>query len=151
MRVAEVEQTYAATLTNAAGDQQGNLQFLHQTEGFGPTISLRTQRPFGNQFALFGMARGSLLFGDGSMSLIAVEDEDLANQLMTNMSSIRDDILPIGEVQVGLQWTPANCGAYFPYMHLALEGQLWQGVGNSSSEDGNLGFFGFNFAMGFDW
>lgn len=151
LRYGEAKQGYRSTLRNEAGAVQGNVNYSHSVKGIGPTISLRTQRPFTPQLALFGMTRGSLLFGDGESSLLAVEDQDQNNALTTRRNSSRDDILPIGEAQVGLQWMPPCQGMYHPYLHIALEGQLWQGAGNSSTEDGNLGFFGFNVALGVDW
>jgi hypothetical protein len=151
LRYAEVEQSYRGNLQDPDGDQQGNLNFSHLVQGIGPTISLRTQRPFSPQLALFGIARGSLVFGDGQTSLVAVEDEDLDTQLTTRSSSNQDDLLPISEIQVGLQWTPPCPGVWHPYLHLALEGQQWAGAGSASSTEGDLGFFGFNVALGVDW
>ena len=150
IRYGEVDQGYQSRLTNAAGNAQGRIDYNHRIQGVGPTMSLRTSRPFLRSLSLFGLARGSLLFGDGESSLEAIEDQDLTNPLTTNATSDRDDLLPIGELQLGLQYTPF-CGNKQPYIHLALEGQVWHGAGNASSEDGNLGFFGFNVALGFDW
>jgi Legionella pneumophila major outer membrane protein precursor len=150
IRYGEVDQGYQSRLTNAAGNAQGRVDFNHRIQGVGPTMSLRTSRPFLRSLSLFGLARGSLLYGDGETSLQAIEDQDLTNPLTTNQTSERDDLLPIGELQLGLQYTPF-CGKKQPYIHLALEGQVWHGAGSASSEEGNLGFFGFNAALGFDW
>lgn len=150
IRYGEVDQGYQARLVNAAANAQGRIDFRHRVQGVGPTMSLRTSRPFLRSLSVFGLARGSLLFGDGELSLSAVEDQDLANPLTTNRSVDRDDLLPIGEIQLGLQYTPF-CGSKQPYIHLAMEGQVWHGAGSASSEDGSLGFFGLNVALGFDW
>jgi hypothetical protein len=91
------------------------------------------------------------LFGDSTSRLNAIEDQDLDAQLTTVRTTSRDDLLPVGDVQVGLQWTPASYGVWNPYLHVAMEGQFWGGAGNASSETGNLGFYGFNFALGMDW
>ncbi len=153
LRHGEVEQTYRSELRSDADVLQGTIDFRQKTEGLGPTIALRTQRPISCQLSLFGMARGALIFGDGDRSLTAVEDLDLDAelQLTTNETSSRDDVVPIGELQVGLQWLPPTNGAWAPYIHIAMEGQLWGGVGSASDEDGNLGFYGFNVAVGFDF
>ncbi len=82
---------------------------------------------------------------------MAVEDEDLANAFTTRRNTSRDDLLPISELQVGLQWMPTTGAIWHPYFHLAFESQLWNGTGNASSEDGNLGFYGLNVAVGLDW
>jgi hypothetical protein len=100
---------------------------------------------------LFGFARGALLFGDAESRLDAVEDQDLDVSFATQRITERDDLLPVAEMQVGFQWTPPTCGVWCPYLHLAMEGQLWNGAGNASSEDGNLGFYGLNLALGLDW
>ncbi len=151
LRYAEVDQQYNAVLRNAAGNIQGTIDYSQMVQGFGPTVSLRTQRPFTPQLALFGFARGAVLAGDGESTLSAVEDQDLDTELITSRTSERDDLLPIGEMQVGLQWTPPCPGIWHPYLHVALEGQVWGGAGNASSSTGNLGFFGFNVALGTDW
>ncbi len=151
LRYATMEQTYNSSLTNQANATQGTINYFHELRGIGPTVSARTQRPLTGQLSLFGLARGSLLFGDSTSQLNAVEDQDLDAQLTTVQSTSRDDLLPVGDVQVGLQWTPVSYGVWNPYLHVALEGQFWGGAGNASSETGNLGFYGFNFALGMDW
>ncbi len=151
IRYAEISQSYNAQLTNVDGQTQGTIDYSHRIEGVGPTASLRTQRPFTPRLSLFGFGRGALLFGDSNSVLAAVEDQDLDNQLNTNRVTSRNDLLPLGEMQVGLQFTPPAAGPYFPYFHVALEGQLWGGAGNASGEVGNMGFFGLNVALGVDW
>ena len=151
IRFAEIEQNYIATLQNAQAFQQGNINYNHSLQGFGPTVGLRVQRPFIAGLSLFGVARGSLLFGDGESRLTAVEDEDLANAFTTRHDMSRDDLLPIGEMQVGLLYTPLVAGVWQPYMHVAFETQHWSGVGNAFSEVGDLGFYGVNFAFGLGW
>ncbi len=151
VRLAEIEQRYLGNLQDETGAQTGTMNFVHDLSGVGPTVSVRTQRPFTRQLSAFGVARGSLVFGEGTSSLTAVEDLDLDDQLTTAIFSSRDDLLPIGELQVGLQWVPVCNGQLAPYVHVAFESQIWGGAGNASSEDGNLGFFGFNVAVGFDF
>lgn len=151
VRYAEIDQTYISDLQSAAGDLQGRIDYSHRSEGFGPTVFLRAQRPILPGISLFGSARGSLLYGDSASTLDAVEDLDLDDQLRTLRLTGRDDLLPIGEVQVGLQVSPPGGAVWRPYLHVALEGQHWAGAGNASSEDGSLGFFGFNVALGVCW
>ncbi|MEM7311561.1 MAG: Lpg1974 family pore-forming outer membrane protein, partial [Planctomycetota bacterium] len=121
VRVAELDQRYIGSLQDETGTQTGSLNFLHDFQGIGPTISVRTQRPLTNQLSVFGIARGSLVFGEGSSSLTAVEDLDLDDQLSTSITSTRDDLLPIGEVQLGVQWSPMLIGQLAPYVHAAFE------------------------------
>ena len=151
LRFADIEQTYTARLINEQGRQQGSIFFQHDNQGIGPTFSLRAQRPFLPRFSLFGMARGSLVFGEGVSNLSGIEDQDLDTQFTTSQRTERDEVLPIGELQVGLQWVPPCFGAWQPYIHLAMEGQVWQNVGNAANEVGDLGLFGVNVALGFNW
>ena len=151
VRYASVEQSYLAELTNSAGTRQGQIDFQQNLGGFGPTISLNTARPLGQCFTIFGKARGSLLWGDGTVELDAGEDLDLTTPFRTDRVNNRDDILPITEIQVGLQWLPPPRPhyAFQPFFSAALEGQLWSNAGNATTESGDLGFFGFNVGIGF--
>jgi hypothetical protein len=151
LRFAEVEQFYRSSLLSAQGQTQGTINYSHVVEGVGPTLALRTQRPFSPRLSLFATGRASLLFGDGTSSLNAIEDQDLAASFTTTRTTTRNDVLPVGEVQVGFQVLPAMYGPWQPYVHVAMEGQLWSGAGNASGESGNLGFYGLNVALGFDW
>ena len=151
VRYAEIDQSYISNLQNDQGDLQGTIDYAHGAEAFGPTVYLRAERPVWPGVSLFGSVRGSLLFGDSFSELNAIEDLDLDDQLRTERFTSRDDLLPIGEVQVGLQVLTPCIGFRQPYFHVALEGQHWGGAGNASSEDGALGFFGFNVALGLSW
>jgi hypothetical protein len=130
LRFASIDQSYFAQQRTGAGVLGGQIDFRHELQGIGPTVSLLATRPLGYCWTLFGQARGSLVFGDGSSQLVTGEDLDLANPFRTTISTRRDDLLPIAEVRCGL-----GC-------------QLWEGAGNASSEEGNLGFFGFGVALG---
>ena len=151
LRYAEAEQNYAGQLQDAAAAVQGTIDFSHQINGIGPTVSLRSERPLTPRVLVFGLARGAVLFGEGESVLTAIEDQDLDTPFTTNRTIRRDDFLSIGELQVGLKWTSAMVGPVQPYLQVALEGQLWNGVGNASSVDGTLGFFGLNAAIGTNW
>ena len=67
---------------------------------------------------------------------------------VTTRKTSRHDVLPIGEVQMGVDYKtrPLRFGQLF--FRSALEGQLWSGVGNASSEDGDLGFVGLTAGFG---
>ncbi len=151
LRYAEVQQRYLSELRSAADVLQSTLDFSHLVKGIGPTVSVRTERPLTGGLSVFGLARGSLVFGDNQSLLIAIEDQDLDAQLTTNSTTRRDGFLPIGDLQVGLHWNPRQVGIVIPYLHLAMESQLWGGAGNGSSDAGNLGFFGLNVSLGFDF
>ncbi|MEM8681483.1 MAG: Lpg1974 family pore-forming outer membrane protein, partial [Planctomycetota bacterium] len=151
LRFAEIEQNYLARLNDENGTLQGTIDYSQKLQGVGPVVGVRFGRPCVGGLSLFGLARGSVLFGDGDSNLLAQEDLDLAETLTTTAITAGDDILPIGEMQLGLQWLPTTTGCLHPYFHVAMEGQVWGGAGNASSQSGNVGFYGVNFALGFDW
>jgi hypothetical protein len=148
VRYASVDQDYHAVLVDGTGDARGSIDFQHKIGGIGPTVSLSASRPYGCQLTLFGVARGALLYGDGESSTVVGEDLDLEEAFFTRRTRSREDLLPVGEMQVGVEWAPARCGIWQPLVGMALEGQLWQNVGNASSEEGDLGFFGFSVNVG---
>jgi hypothetical protein len=147
LRYASTEQSYLAQLRNGAGTLRGEIDLQQQLEGVGPTVSLYAARYVVGDIAVFGMARGSLLYGDGETSLRAGEDLDLAQPFLTRRDTSREDLLPVGELQLGAEWSP-NWSGWQPFVRSALEGQVWDGVGNATSEDGSLGFFGFTLGVG---
>ena len=153
LRYASVEQDYFARLTDneTGNDLRGQIDFSHALEGFGPTMSLSARRPLIGSLTLACAARGSLLFGDGSSRMIAGEDLDLANPFLTTRTTDREDLLPIGEARVGIEWlSPKKHSRSWQWMlSTAMEGQVWGNAGNASSETADLGFFGFNFGAGF--
>jgi len=155
LRYSSIGQQCRAQSRNAAGVLLGDIAFEHGFDGVGPTLGIEVRRSAGPQFGFFGNLRGSLLYGDGTSSLVAGEDLDLQTPFTTRDSTSRDDLLPIGEMQVGIDWrTPLTRfvqrdGEFF--CRAALEGQLWQDAGNATSEEGNLGFFGVSLAAGITW
>lgn len=151
-RYAYVEQGYQAATSNAAGDAIGNINFRHSIEGFGPTLSLDVFRPYNSCSGMFCKARGSLLFGDGESQFRSAENIN-ATQFDTTRTTAHDDLLTIGELQVGYKWLgmQSSCRPYRPFCSIAMEGQVWDGAGSATSQEGALGFFGFNTAVGVNW
>lgn len=153
IRYASAEQGYFAEVRDAADVLLGQIAFGQQIEGFGPTLSLAASRPLHRDLSLFVRGRASVLFGDGESTLAAIEDADLATPFNTTATTNRDDVLSIAEIQIGLHWQAAQCHGYCyrPFLSTALEGQIWNGAGNATSEEGTLGFYGFNTAIGVSW
>jgi len=153
LRYASIEQSYLAGLVNGAGVARGAIDFSHRLQGAGPTASLAVFRPITPGTTLFALARGSLLYGQGESRLNAGEDLDLANPFYTTTVAERDDVLPIGEIQLGVQWSGNKMpyGGWTPFLRLAAESQLWSGAGGAASEDGDLEFVGFNASVGCIW
>lgn len=148
LRYASLQQDYASFVTTSEGQPLNAFVASHRFEGLGPTLSLEMRRPMGC-WTWFSMARGSLLFGDGKFGFIAFENLDsTAGPLTTEVTRQRNDVLPVGELQVGLEWSKTYCNGGRFFGRAALEGQLWQGAGTHTEEDGYLGFFGFHAALG---
>lgn len=153
IRYAFTEQNYRAEIRETGNVLRDAMVFRHSLEGIGPTISFEAYRPWTPQIGSFVKARGSLLFGDGSSNLTAGEDLDLANSFTTRRITERDDVFSISEIQLGVRWHAQQFRGRVltPFVTTAMEGQLWQGAGNATSEEGNLGFFGLNVGTGFIW
>jgi len=148
LRFASIDQQYTATVPGATG---GEVEFIHRDQGIGPTLSASVARPWGHHLTFFGMARGSLLFGDGESELVVSENFDPNNPFVTRESASRDDAFAVTDLQVGVEWHPHLHFHRFwqPFMHVAMEGQFWNDVGSGTSEEGTIGFYGFNVAVGF--
>ncbi|MCE9548042.1 MAG: hypothetical protein K8T25_21420 [Planctomycetia bacterium] len=124
------------------------VDFSHQFQGAGPTASLFVSRQVIGTLEVFGMARGSLLYGEGKSNLRIGEDLDLQNPFTTTQVTKSDDLLPIGELQLGLSYTCDRWEIFHPFLRAALEGQVWHGAGSATSLDGDLGFVGFTAGAG---
>ncbi len=152
-RYAHIEQGYLASLTDNTDTLLGTIDYRHSIEGFGPTVSFEALRQLNCRAGIFCKARGSILFGDSKSNLRGGEDLNLSVPVNTTATTASDDVLSICELQVGYRWSPAmaDCRGWQPFYSVAMEGQLWDGAGNASSQDGAVGFFGFNSAIGINW
>ena len=153
IRYASAEQHYFAQVRETGNVLRDQVDFQHSIEGIGPTISIDAYRPWSHQLGTFCKARGSVLFGDGESRLSAGEDLDLANSFTTTRNTSRDDLLSIAEIQVGVRWQASQNRRRVvkPFLTSAFEGQIWNGAGNATSEDGNLGFVGISAGGGLNW
>lgn len=152
VRYASVQQNYFAQLRNDADTLRGEIDFRHELEGVGPTLAIAARRPIIGQLQLACAGRGSLLFGDGTSRLVAQEDADLTTPFTTTRIANRDDLLPVAEARVGLEWiNPSRRSGVQWLLSSALEGQIWGNAGNAASETGDLGFFGFNVGAGLSY
>jgi hypothetical protein len=147
LRFASLSQAYRGTLSAAGGTALGSIDSSHRFDGIGPTFSIEGRRPFGS-LTFFSMARGALLFGNGESGFTALEGIGGTAPFTTRASLERNDVLSVGEIQVGLERRKYCCNGNWFFCRTALEGQVWQGAGNAVNEDGDLGFFGLNVAFG---
>lgn len=152
-RYAYIEQGYLGALSDDTDTTISTIDYQQSIEGFGPTVSFEALRTLSCQSGIFCKARGSVLFGDSKSRQEGVEGVNQTTPGTTTVNTASDDVLSICELQVGYRWTPAyaDCRGWQPFYSVAMEGQLWDGAGNASSQDGTLGFFGFNSAIGINW
>lgn len=150
LRLARVEQSYRAQITDSSDDAISRIYFRHEIEGLGATISLCGQAPLSERVSLFCRGRGSLLFAKTNSQLNGVEDLDLTTPFTTTKNTSGNDLLPIAELQLGLRWSGKQKREqrWQPFATVALETQQWFGAGNATSEVGDVGFSGFTVGAG---
>ncbi|MGD9647739.1 MAG: Lpg1974 family pore-forming outer membrane protein, partial [Pirellulales bacterium] len=128
--------------------------FVQGFHGGGPTLAMEMWRPFLERFAFYGIGRGSILFGRRN----ELADSQIPNASF-NVFSRHESLMPIGELQLGMQWTEALGRGVF-FARTGVEGQVWGDAGNITAGSsvsgeiftpGNLGFFGITVATGFAW
>jgi hypothetical protein len=142
VRYADIHQGYRAEQRLADGTFEGSIFYSHRNSGIGPSLTLASRKPLVGNLALFFAGRASLLYGDATSVLTAVEAPYLGTPFTVNQRTDRDDLLPIGEIKLGLDWVSPHSQYGRFFVRGAFEAQLWSGAGNASSEVGDLGFFG---------
>ena len=136
------------------------LQSGHNFNGVGPLAGLEAHRLLGSsRFALYGSARGAILFGHrsqrASLSSQLVGEYIIAGSpnipfsgaFLETQKSAGSQVLPVAELEFGVEWA-RNWGRFQLFSQTALVSQAWFDAGNASSTDGNLGFFGLSVVAG---
>jgi hypothetical protein len=160
VRYARLEQSYSHTEVPTVGAVDA-VQSSHDFEGYGPTAAFEGYCPLGcSNLSLYGSARAALLFGDSQQS-----SRLISNNVLTNVATTSGfDILPVGEFELGLQWS-RPCGTAQWFVNAGMVAQAYFGAGNSANNElipvlvdpevsdnhSNLGFFGWTFAAGIDY
>jgi len=148
VRYAANKQYYNSRTTTAQGATIGTIDFSHNFDGVGPTFAIEGHRQVTPRVGIFSNARASLLFGETRSALDTGSNLNGTNSVIGRRYSNRFDSLPVGEIQVGLDWCyPIGTRATLNAL-VAMEGQIWEGIGSASSEIGDLGLFGFNLGGG---
>jgi len=152
MRISEIRQRYQLLGVTDAGQL---LDSQMRNIGIGPTVSLQWNHSLlQSRWSLFSDVRGSALFGRHDID--AVSDDDLGLfQYSANKSILG------AEIQAGLQYT----GNRF-FTRVGVEAQHWGNVGNAMNTishgedgegdngilfDGNLGFIGLSWGIGYQF
>ena len=144
VRFASLEQTYDAF---ASGERPGSATAASDFEGSGPTVYAEFRRPIGQTgLAFLTSARGSLLYGDRE-GFARTSQGGVVNTAVFES----DDLVPLGEVQIGGEWSAWVNPATLFFTQAAFETQLWSGVGSAHDPEGDVGFSGFNLTLGLEW
>ncbi len=149
VRYAHLAQNYRASSPSTIIDSG------HNFNGAGPTIAFDATQRLGNSpLALYGKARGSVLFGSANNNSYRLTPETF-----NSASSSQSDVLPVGEIEIGLQ-ADSNLGGgrLRVFGQIGFFGQGWLGAGNASNTEsifsddpnsnGNFGFVGMAFRAG---
>jgi hypothetical protein len=132
----------------------------HTINGVGPTASLDIRRPIGGRgLALYGTARGSILFGRNKQSAILLSHQQLGELDPTeaddtppistgaSLAANHDQVMPVAEVEAGAEWS-RQMGRIVPFVRVGIVAQTWFDAGSATSLNGDLGFFGMTFGAG---
>lgn len=128
VRFAQIDQSY-----NAFVPQTGNNTLLSNNDfrGAGPTLAVELRHPLGaTPLNLYGLARGSLVFGTGR------QDASLPDQNIVALDQ-RDMAVSVGELELGLEYD--RCiGRSRIFGQVAVVGQNWSAPGGASRSSVNV-------------
>ncbi|WP_164101151.1 Lpg1974 family pore-forming outer membrane protein [Candidatus Laterigemmans baculatus] len=142
IRYAHLGQRYDATIAvsdTATGTvlDSASFQARNTFNGAGPTTSLQAYRQIGQtQLAIYGLGRGSLLFGERRQRAANLNPAGPLGEFSNEI--INDGVMPVVELEVGANWT-RRMGCYDLFVEGGLVGQAWFNAGNAANSD-SLGF-----------
>jgi Legionella pneumophila major outer membrane protein precursor len=151
VRYANLFQSYGAIVTSVGAALPQAVNTVGSFNGAGPTFALESKYRFGESgLAVYGTARGSVLFGSGRLT--AGSTSNFGDNIVATSSfeSRQSDILPIGEAEVGIEFG-RSVGKIRVFAQTGFVGQVWFGGGNAAatgvgghtfSNDTNFGFIG---------
>lgn len=143
-RYAKMRQFYHVDGFNAAGTRTSLLDHNLAFDGVGPTVALDLHRPVGfGGLALFGSARGSILFGETNQTIVAASTTTSGLETRTEQ-----EVLGIFEVRLGPEWAYTLADGSRFYTRGTVDAQLWQNAGSSTNDAADLGLIGFGFEIG---
>jgi hypothetical protein len=169
-RYAHLSQRYNATVSNTSNDFSNNAEVdqlsshQHLSAG-GPTMALQGWYPLGRtRFSLYGMARGSILFGEmhqaASTSQTLAQGGSVGVFPLSSLVASGPTVVPVGEVELGVQWT-ACWRRFHPFLRTGIQAQTWfnalstaappTGNGDSANLNSNLSFLGVIFQAGVNY
>jgi hypothetical protein len=171
VRYAYLTEGYQALRVNSGSGTSGTskvvvladtdlVQTGHNFSGAGPTAALETRYPLGDSgFSLYGLGRGSVLFGRNRTQSFQVNIESQqtipkkgATVTSSSTTTFRganghNDVLTLVDLEIGLEWSRQIGHARF-FLQTGLVGSLWADAGNATSDRGDFWFFGMNLTAG---
>jgi hypothetical protein len=131
VRIAHLNQDYSAFVTESAGASALHETLIsgHNFTGAGPVLAAEGRRGLGCGLALYGSVRGALLYGSARQNVLSTGSP--GDPSPTAGSDHRDKVLPVGELELGLEY--GRCvGPAWLFGQIGLVGQDWLGAGNAS-------------------
>jgi hypothetical protein len=139
LRYANLRQRYQASEINADSkwDSEDAVQISNSFKGVGPTLGVEAKYPLWCGFSLYGNSRFSVLFGDGKFRSFESQSNRFGELAQVDVNTIdRDEVLPIGELELGVEWSH-DMGKCLLVARAGAVAQIWWGAGNASG-NGNL-------------
>jgi hypothetical protein len=140
-----------------------NIAAGHNFGGIGPTVSLDFHRQIAQTcFALYGTARGSVLFGDETMTAFQLTVENakitpkkgpvtvINSSTLVSGRSTGEATVPMGDFEVGVNWSK-NAGRARLYLQAGIVDETWWNTGSATTPHGLLGFFGLQIMAGVNY
>jgi hypothetical protein len=173
-RYTYISQGYFASRFNSGTGSQGtskvtltqdsdNITAGHNFGGVGPTLFLELRRRIAEtRFSIYGTARGSVLFGDESMTAFqqTVEKAKItpktgpATTINTSTlfsgRSTGEETVPVGDFEVGVNWTK-DAGRARLYLQAGIVNDTWFNTGSATTLHGLLGFYGLQIMAGVNY
>ncbi len=123
LRYAQYKEDYASPPGN---------NFLEIDEAYGLILGMELYRPVWNNLYVFGIVRGSAMFGEDTFD---------------NTNVVTDSTFFITEFQLGAEYRRTLCGTTYLFARGAVEAQYWNGVSDSDSEDTSLSGVAFSVGL----
>jgi hypothetical protein len=148
LRFADMDQRFQATVFDAGGALSEQVIHTHGFVGFGPTVGVNGVQSIGqSNWGVYGRARASVLFGERSQDIYEVKNGG-AN--IGHDTFEGDEIMTIGELGFGLQYSHALNATYSSFVRVGYEGQVWFDAGGPTSTSGDLGLHGLLVGFGIE-
>jgi hypothetical protein len=149
-RYLNTEQDYAISdlcLCNMASPLTASVQYRHTFAGAGPLVGLEaTRRICSTGLSFYGKVDGALLVGTGTeqwnFQASASFEGPGAPAVVAQASTSHNPIMPILDIELGLDYTFNRSGKIRPFVRAAVVDQTYFDAGSASSRDGNLSLFG---------